>query len=93
MENQLPARVIISENVLFQNIGTECVLLNMETEQYFGLDELAARYWQIFAENSDTKKACEIIQAEYQVDEATLVKDLLIFLEKLGNENLVTVEN
>jgi hypothetical protein len=91
-EKELPASVIISDNVLFQNIGTECVLLNMETEQYFGLDELAARYWQIFSENGDIKEACETIKAEYQVDEATLINDLLLFLEKLRNEKLVIIE-
>src|SRR5476651_217271 len=88
----LPAKVKISDNVLFQQMGVECVLLDMESEQYFGLDEVAGRYWQIFAENGDIEKALVQIQTEYEIDLETLKQDLLIFLDKLEKEKLITIE-
>ena len=88
----LPGKVKISDNVLFQQIGAECVLLDMESEQYFGLDDVAGRFWQILSEDSDTEKALTQLQAEYEVDEATLRQDLLTFINKLEKEKLITIE-
>jgi hypothetical protein len=88
----LPGKVNISDNVLFQQIGAECVLLDMESEQYFGLDDVAGRFWQILSEDSDTEKALAQLQTEYDVDEATLRQDLLAFINKLEKEKLITIE-
>lgn len=89
----LPAKVYISNDVLFQNMGDEYVLLNMKTEKYFGLDEVAARFWQLFEAGSSTEHAINQVKAEFDVDEETVIKDLKVFLEKLLAEELVTIEN
>lgn len=89
----LPKAVKISENVLFQEIEGECVLLNMESEQYFGLDEVGARMWQILAQGGDPLKVLTQMQLEYETDEETLRKDLSNLLEELKNEDLIAVEN
>jgi len=89
----IPVKVNISNDVLFQNMGEEYVLLNMKTEKYFGLDAVAARFWQLFAENASTENALLQVQSEFEVEEETVKRDLLAFLQKLLAEELVTVEN
>lgn len=89
----LPKTVKVSDNVLFQQINNECVLLNMESEQYFGLDDVGARIWEILSENGDTEKALATLQAEYDADEQTLRQDLSNLLSELESEKLITVEN
>lgn len=94
MSNQtLPKTVKVSDNVLFQQINNECVLLNMESEQYFGLDDVGARIWEILSEDGDTEKAIVKLQAEYDTDAETLRKDLSTLLSELENEKLISVEN
>lgn len=87
----LPAGVKISDNVLFQNMGDEYVLLNMETESYFGLDEVAARFWQLFSEGSVISSAVDQILSEYEIDRETVEKDLNLLLEKLESNQLLTI--
>lgn len=89
----LPKTVKVSDNVLFQQINNECVLLNMESEQYFGLDDVGARIWEILSENGDTENALATLQAEYDADEQTLRQDLSKLLSELESEKLITVEN
>jgi hypothetical protein len=89
MTNQLPKNIQISENVLFQQISGECVLLNMESEQYFGLDEVGARIWELLSEDGDTEKAIQKLLAEYEIDEVTLRKDVSNLLEELEGEQLI----
>lgn len=89
----LPKKIKISDNVLFQQINNECVLLDMDSEQYFGLNDVGARIWQILSEDGDTEKALVQLLAEYETDEATLRTDLVNLLTELGNEKLIVIEN
>jgi hypothetical protein len=89
----LPKTVKISDNVLFQQINDECVLLNMESEQYFGLDDVGSRIWEILSENGDTETALKVLLAEYDTDEETLKRDLSVLLTNLEHEKLILFEN
>lgn len=86
----LPKKIQISDNVLFQQIGGECILLDMQSEQYFGLDETGARIWEILSENGDTEVALARMLSEYEVDEATLKNDMYKLLCELENEKLIS---
>jgi coenzyme PQQ synthesis protein D (PqqD) len=88
----LPARVSISDHVLFQEIEGECVLLNMASEQYFGLDDVGTRVWQLLVEEGDPAKVLTLLRQVYAVDEATLRTDLAKLLEQLSSEGLVSLE-
>lgn len=87
----LPASVNISTSVLFQNMGDEYVLLNTETESYYGLDEVAARFWQLFSDGSPISSAVDQILSEYDIDRETVEKDLNLLLEKLESNQLLTI--
>jgi hypothetical protein len=89
----LPKKVKISDNVLFQQINNECVLLDMDSEQYFGLDDVGARMWQILSEDGDPEKALTQLLSEYDTDENTLRQDLVNLIAELGNEKLISIEN
>ena len=88
----LPQKVQISDNVLFQHLNNECVLLDMKSEKYFGLNELGGRAWEILSEDGDTDKAIAILLNEYDIDEATLRRDLAILLSELKQENLIVAQ-
>ena len=88
----LPARVSIMDHVLFQEIEGECVLLNMASEQYFGLDDVGTRVWQLLMADGDPAKALMELRQVYDVDEATLRTDLAKLLEQLSSEGLVSLE-
>ena len=68
----LPKEVTISPDVLFQELGSETVLLDLDNELYYALDEVGTRLWQPLAENGDPAAAMARLSAEYDVDEATL---------------------
>lgn len=88
----LPQRVSVSNDVLFQEISGECVLLNMASEQYFGLDDVGTRIWQLLVEHGDTTKVLTQLKQDYDADEDMLRKDLASLIEDLKVEGLVSVE-
>ncbi|MFM7022559.1 MAG: PqqD family protein [Flavobacteriales bacterium] len=87
--NTLPSKIKVSSSVLFQEISNEFVLLNMETEKYFGLDEVGARFWELLKEEEDVDKVIAALLNEYNVDEPTLRSDIAALVESLKTAKLV----
>lgn len=90
---KIPRLVRLSEQVLFQEIEGEAVLLNLKNEQYFGLNEIGTRLWHLLAENEETANLLTHLQSEYEVDEETLKNDLSVLINDLKTQGLVTVED
>jgi hypothetical protein len=89
----LPKTVKISDEVLFQEIEGECVLLNLSNEQYFGLDEVGTRFWHLISADGKSENALKSLQKEYAVNEETLRNDLTLLINELKEQGLVTIED
>ncbi|HVN56520.1 MAG TPA: PqqD family protein [Anaerolineaceae bacterium] len=90
----LPAsskRITIPDGVLSQEINDETVLLNLASETYFGLDDVASRMWSALTAAGSIQAACSTLLAEYAVDPLILQRDLQTFIEKLSQYDLVEV--
>jgi ornithine carbamoyltransferase len=81
-----------SDDVLFQEVGGEAVLLNLASESYFGLDAVGTRIWLLLGEDAKLQHAFEAMLAEYEVDPTVLESDLLALVGKLAEAGLVQVE-
>ena len=90
-ELTLAARVAPREGVLFQQLQDEAVLLNLDSGQYFGLDPVGTRIWNLLTEGKALQEVMSTIVAEYEVDAAQCEADLLKLLGDLEEQGLVTV--
>jgi predicted mannosyl-3-phosphoglycerate phosphatase (HAD superfamily) len=79
----------ISEQVLARRTGDEMVLLNLDNEQYYGLDEVGARFWAQIESGASFDQAVDALLDEYDVDRETLVVDLTALVEDLRQNGLV----
>lgn len=93
MTHYLPQRVTLSPEVLFRELDGEAVMLDLETERYYGLDEVGTRIWQLFAEHQDTETVVAQMLAEYEVEEEQLRQDLAALLGELAEAGLVRFED
>jgi len=75
-----------------QELDGEAVLLNLESERYFGLDDVGTRVWRHLLEHRRLERVCEEMQKEYDVDESRLRADVLQLVEDLIEAGIVTVE-
>ncbi len=92
MSTSLPKRVVIPPDVLSRELDDEGVLLNLETERYFTLDDVGIRMWQLLAEHGDVETVVAQLLDEYDVDESTLRHDLADLIAELVKANLMTVQ-
>lgn len=93
MSIALPGQVTISDQVLFQEMGDECVLLNLATETYYGLDEVGARMWHLMTEHSHTETVIQHLRTYYAASEDTLRGDLATLIQSLQTAGLVSVKS
>ena len=91
MNMPLPKQVAPANEVIYQDLSGECVLLNMANEKYYGLDDVGAKMWQVLAEDGNTATMLGKLQAYYAVDATTLQQDLAELIAKLQHEGLVRV--
>jgi len=89
MNIQQDQKVIISPEVLFQEVSGEIVLLDLASESYFGLDEIGARIWALLNEEKAVGQIVEILLEEYEVDRARLEGDVNELLENLLEAGLI----
>jgi hypothetical protein len=78
-----------SPNVLFQEIEGQAMLLNIQTERYYSLDEVGTRIWQIL-EEGDLNVLISRLRTEFEVDEAILRADLEKLFSELEAAGLVS---
>ena len=87
----LTQNVSLSEDVLLQDLAAESVLLNLESEEYFGLDEVGTRMISVLNESQSIQAAYQLLLVEYEVDEIELKRDLLELIEQLAEHGMVKV--
>ena len=91
---KLTEQVKFADSVFAQEVDGEMVLLDMNSENYFGLDEVGSSIWQaIEAEEGMLERVLEVLLEEYDVEESVLKHDLLVFVDKLAESGLVEVRN
>ncbi len=79
----------VPTHVLVRFLDKEAVLLNLETERYFGLDEVGARMWELTTTAANVEAAYKQLLDQYDVDADTLRDNLSELLEKLAENGLL----
>jgi hypothetical protein len=78
-----------SRDVLFQEVGGETVLLDLASEQYFGLDEVGTRIWQLLNEGLGPGDMVDTLLDEYEVERERLEADVRELLGSLLDAGLI----
>lgn len=93
MRFALSSKVIKSDQVLSQEVGGETVLLDLSSEQYFGLDRIGTRFWQLLEGGRSLGEVFASMLEEYDVSEAQLHSDLFALLDALQAAHLIEVHD
>ena len=86
------SKVTFADTVFAQEVDGEMVLLDMNSENYFGLDAVGTDIWQAMQENESLADVLAVLLDQYEVEEEVLKKDLLTFVEKLQESGLLEVQ-
>ena len=82
-------RVTVPDDVLLSSLQDESVILNLDSERYYGLDNVGTRFLSVLTTSESIESAYERLRDEYDVDPQILRTDLLALIENLIDQGLL----
>lgn len=86
-------RLSIPDHVLSREAGDETVLLNLDSEEYFGLEDVGSRLWALLEQGTTFLDARVELLSAYDVDEDVLDADLRALIATLADKGLVAIDD
>jgi len=87
----LSDRVVVPPHVLVRHLDGESVLLNLETEKYFGLDATGTRMWELVTNSPNIEAAYGKLSEEFEVEPDVLRSHLAELVTQLVENGLLKV--
>jgi len=84
-------KMTISNTVFVQEIDDEMIIMDTQSENYFGLDTMGTQMWHILVENSSLDNLKMKILEMYDVEESVLEHDIEVFISELLKNKLITI--
>jgi hypothetical protein len=82
-------RLQVPEHVATRELDGELVLLNYDSETYFGLDEIGTRMLEVLRTSPSIDAGVDQLLAEFDVEPARLREDVRELLRQLVDGGLV----
>lgn len=77
-------------DLLFNEIDGEVVMLSVENSEYYGMDKVGSRIWELIQHPITLKDLVYKLMGEYEINEEQCISDTISFLNKLNNKKLLT---
>jgi hypothetical protein len=84
-------RVRVPDDVLVSQLDGESVLLKLQSECYFGLDDIGTRIWELLIASDSIQRAYETVLSEFDVDPTQFRADLTELVDSLVQQGLIEV--
>jgi hypothetical protein len=82
-------KVVVPESILVRELSGEAVLLSLESEMYFGLDEIGYRMWTLLTTSDSVGAAYEQLLTEYEVEPEELWESLDTLIAQCKDKGLL----
>ena len=84
--------VRVPDHVLTRRVESDLVALNLENEEYYGLDDVGTAIWEALVASTTVDAAVAKLLEEFEVDEDTLRRDVDHLIEELSARGLLAVD-
>jgi hypothetical protein len=91
MAISIESRISRHKEILSSEVDNEAVLLSLNTNMYFGLDEVASRIWALADKPILISEIIQSLLKEYEIDKETCQKEVLDFVELLYYQKLIVI--
>ena len=86
-------RVTVPDDVLISSLQDESVILNLDSERYYGLDDVGTRFMSVLTTSESIEIAYERLRDEYNVDPEVLREDLIALVERLIDQGIIEISH
>lgn len=76
-------------DLVVRTVGTDSVMMDVESGYYFALDEVSTRIWELLEQPITFPRVAEILVAEYEVSEERAREDVIVLFKQLLANKLI----
>jgi hypothetical protein len=87
----LQERLSIPPEVMARQVGEETVILHLTSGNYFGLNAVGARVWQLISQGVPRAGICEALLPDYDVAREDLERDIERLIHDLLGQGLISI--
>jgi hypothetical protein len=81
-----------AENVTFEVVADEAILIDINTGTYFSLNEVGTEFWEMLDGEQTIEQHATIIASKYEVETSVVVADLLELAEEMAKDKLIVIQ-
>lgn len=85
--------ITISPNVLYKRLGEEVILINLETDRIFSLNQTGAMTWELIESTHNLEQVKKGLAEIYDVTPEILESELVQILDSFTAEGFITIED
>jgi hypothetical protein len=83
---------INSENITYRIIDNQAVILNLNTGDYYSLNETGTFIWGLIEKGITREDLIDRVLEEYAIDKKDVIRDIKLLLKDLISEKIVKQE-
>jgi hypothetical protein len=85
----MSSRAVVPPHVVHRTFAQETVLLNIRTGQYYGIDRIGGRFFEVIVEEPHLDRASAALAEEYGQPLERVQADLAAFVAELEQRGLL----
>ncbi|MCF8331783.1 MAG: lasso peptide biosynthesis PqqD family chaperone [Bacteroidales bacterium] len=80
-----------SDNSIESTIDGDIVLMNLDNNEYYSMDDIGSAIWQMLNEPKSIERIINELLKQYKVDREVCAKDTMKFLEQLYDKGIIKI--
>lgn len=82
-----------SDDLLVSNVDSETILLSLEQNNFYGMNEVGTRIWDLLESPQSVSALCERLDDEFNVSVDKCQEEVIKFIKSLTADKLVIMED
>lgn len=87
----LQSTIARNEEIIFSDMGDETVMMSIDKGEYYGLDPMGRRIWELLEKPAQVNAICDTLCCEYNVTPEQCARDVLAFLNQLFEKEIIKI--
>lgn len=87
----LQSTIARNEEIIFSDMGDETVMMSIDKGEYYGLDPIGRRIWELLENPGQVSAVCDTLCQEYNVTPEQCARDVLAFLDQLFKKEIIKI--
>ena len=85
--------ITVAKEQVSCDLAGETAILDLKSGQYYGLNPVGTRIWELIQESRSVTEVLSIILDEYDVEAQACERDLIAVIEELHGKGLLEVKD